>query len=82
MSKPIPGRGGERNEQTGGEILPTHIYRTEGKRRWGLLLGLVIFRLVTPPLQLGVMGPYPVRGVWFPSPLLLEGTNRIQNCRL
>jgi hypothetical protein len=41
----------------------------------GLLLGLVLFKLVVPPLQLVVVGPYLVRGgVWFPNHLLLVGT--------
>jgi hypothetical protein len=44
----------------------------------GLLLGLVLFRLVVPPLQPRVVGPYPVRGVWFPNRLPLEGTAHIQ----
>jgi hypothetical protein len=47
----------------------------------GLLLGLVPFRLVAPPLRPGVVGPYSVRGVWFPSRLQLEETRRIQNFR-
>jgi hypothetical protein len=46
--------------QTCGEILHAHIYHNEGKRRCGLLLGLVLFRLVTPPLQPGVVESYPV----------------------
>jgi hypothetical protein len=41
--------------------------------------GSVLFRLVAPPHQLGVVGTYPVLGVWFSSHLLLEGTSRIQN---
>jgi hypothetical protein len=43
----------------------------------GLLPGLVLSRLVAPPLQPGVVGPYPIQGVWFPSRLLQEGTSRI-----
>jgi hypothetical protein len=39
-----------------------------------VLPGLVLFRLVVPPLQSGVVGPYPVRGIWFPRNFLLEGT--------
>jgi hypothetical protein len=69
MPGPVPGRGGE--------ILLAHVYRNEGKRRCGLLPSLVRFRLVPRPLQLGVVGPYSVRGVWFPSHLLLEGTDHI-----
>jgi hypothetical protein len=51
----------------------------EGKRWLGLLLGLVLFRLVAPPLQPGVVGPYLAWGVWFLSHLLLGGTGSIQN---
>jgi hypothetical protein len=40
----------------------------------GLLPGLVLFELVVPPLQPGVVGPYPVQGVWFPSHLQLVRT--------
>jgi hypothetical protein len=43
----------------------------------GLLPGLVHFRLVAPHFQPWVMGLYPVWGIWFPSHLLLEGTDRI-----
>jgi hypothetical protein len=32
-----------------------------------------------PALQPEVVGPYPVRGVWFPSRLPLDGTDCIQN---
>jgi hypothetical protein len=32
------------------------------------------FKLVVLPLQPGEVGPYPVRGTYFPSRLLLEGT--------
>jgi hypothetical protein len=47
--------------------------------RWhGLLLSLVLFKLMVPPLQLGVVERYPIRGVWFPSRLLLVGTCRNQ----
>jgi hypothetical protein len=49
------------------------------KRKRGLLLGLVLFSLVVPPLQPRVVGLYLVWGVWFPSRLPLEGTGRIQN---
>jgi hypothetical protein len=41
--------------------------------------GFISFRLVAPPLLQGVVGSYPVRGVWFPSYLMLEGASRIQN---
>jgi hypothetical protein len=36
--------------------------------------GLVLFKLVVPPFQPGVVGPYPVRRIWFPYRLSLEGT--------
>jgi hypothetical protein len=49
-----------------------------GKCWRGLRPGLVLFMLVTPPLQAGVVGPYPVRGAWFSSHVPLEGTGRIQ----
>jgi hypothetical protein len=32
---------------------------------------------VTPPLQPGVVGPYPVRDAWFPGRLLLVETSHI-----
>jgi hypothetical protein len=60
MPGPILGQGGRRNGQTGGEILPAHVYHNEGKRRYGLLPGLVHFRFMAPPLQPRVVGPYPV----------------------
>jgi hypothetical protein len=41
--------------------------------------GFIFFRLVAPPLLPGVMGPYPVSSACFPSHLLLEGTDHIQN---
>jgi hypothetical protein len=72
-----PSRGGRWNGQIGGKILPAHIYHNEEKRLCGLLLGLVLFRFMAPPLQPGVVGPDLVWGVWFPSCFLLEGTDRI-----
>jgi hypothetical protein len=36
------------------------------KHKHGLQLRLVLFRLVAPPLQPGVVGLYLVRGVWSP----------------
>jgi hypothetical protein len=33
--------------------------------------------LEVPPLQPRVVGPYPIRGAWFPSHLPLEGTSHI-----
>jgi hypothetical protein len=63
MPGPILDRGGRWAGQTGCKILHAHIYRDEEKCRCVLFLGLVLFRLVAPPLQLGVVGPYPIRGV-------------------
>jgi hypothetical protein len=79
MPRPVPGRGGRRNGQTCGEILPAHIYHNEEKQRCQFLLGSDLFRLVDPPLQPGLVEPYPVRGVWFPSHFRLEGTSHIHN---
>jgi hypothetical protein len=79
MPGPIPRRGGRQARQTGSKILPAHAYRNEEERWCGLLSGSVLFRLVAPPLQLRVVGPYLVQCVWFPSRLLLNGTGHIQN---
>jgi hypothetical protein len=49
------------------------------KLRHGSFLGLLLFRLVAPPLQPRVVGPYLVRGLWFPDLFPLEGTDHIQN---
>jgi hypothetical protein len=40
--------------------------------------GFSFFRLVAPPLQPVVVGPYLVQDVWFPSRLPLEGISHIQ----
>jgi hypothetical protein len=48
---------------TGDKILPTRDYRNEKKQWCGLLSDLVLFRLVAPPLQAGVVGLYLVQGV-------------------
>jgi hypothetical protein len=69
MPDPILGQGGRQTGQTGGKILPAHIYHNEEGRRCVLLPGSVLFSLVASPLQLGVVRSYPVRGVWFPSHL-------------
>jgi hypothetical protein len=45
---------------TDGEILLTRGHRDESKDRNGSGPDLVLFRLVVPPLQSGVVGPYPV----------------------
>jgi hypothetical protein len=79
MPVPVPGRGGRRAKQTGGKILPAYIYRNKEERWCGLLPGSVLFRLVAPPLQPVLVGSYLVRGVWFHSRLLLEGTGYIHN---
>jgi hypothetical protein len=44
-----------------------------------LLPGFVLFRLVAPPLQPGVVGTYLAWGVWLSSHLLPEGIDHIQN---
>jgi hypothetical protein len=72
-----PGRGERRSGLTGDEILPAHDYHNTGKCLRGLLLGLVLFKLVAPPLQPRVVESYSIHGVWFPSHLLLEGSGRI-----
>jgi hypothetical protein len=69
----------EAKQADSGEILPAHVYHNEGKRRCEFLLGLVLFRLMSLPLQPRVVVPYLVWGAWFPSGLLLERTGRIQN---
>jgi hypothetical protein len=79
MPEPIPGQGGRRVRQTGGEIVSAHVYHNEEERWCRLLPGSVLFRLVAPPLQPKVVESYLVRGVWFPNHLLLEGTCCIQN---
>jgi hypothetical protein len=63
---------------TGDEILSAHDFRDEGECWCGWLSGLILFRLVIPPLHLGVVGSYLIRGAWFPSRFLLNGTDRIQ----
>jgi hypothetical protein len=47
--------------QMGGEILFVHSYRDGREDRYGSGMGLVLFRLVIPPLQLGGVGPYLAR---------------------
>jgi hypothetical protein len=56
MLRLVPGQGERWNGLTDGKILPDHDYCNEGKRWCGLLSGLVLFRLVAPPLQPGVVG--------------------------
>jgi hypothetical protein len=58
--------------------LPTTIIN-EGKGWRGLLSDFVLFRLVALTLQPRVVGTYLAWGVWFPSHLLLEGTDHIHN---
>jgi hypothetical protein len=71
-------RGMGQTGLTGGKFFPTHGFQGGGKCCCGSLLGLVIFRFVVPPLQLGVIGPYLIWGTWFSNRLPLEGTDRIQ----
>jgi hypothetical protein len=61
-------------ELIGNEILPTHGCQDGGKGLVRIAPGSSFFRLVVSPLQSGVVGPYPVRGMWFPSLLPLERT--------
>jgi hypothetical protein len=70
------------SEQTDGEILPVHGYRDGRVDRYRSFSGLVLFSLVVPLLQLGVVGPYLIWGAWFPSRLPLEGTGHIWIFRL
>jgi hypothetical protein len=62
--------------QTCGEIMSIRGYHDWREDQYELFLGLVLFRLVTHPLQSRVVGPY--LDAWFPNHLLLEGTDRIQ----
>jgi hypothetical protein len=73
------GSGREAGQADSWEILPAHVYHNEEERLYRLLMGSVLFRLVAHPLQPRVVGPYPVWVVWFPSRLLLEETDHIQN---
>jgi hypothetical protein len=63
MLRLILGQGGRQARHTGGKILPAHVYCDEEERWCGLLRGSVLFRLVAPPLQAAVVGPYLVQGV-------------------
>jgi hypothetical protein len=45
-----------------GKIMPAHGYQNGGSDWCGLLPSRVLFRLVVPPLQSGVMEPYLVCG--------------------
>jgi hypothetical protein len=63
--------------QTCGEILHVRDYPDKREDQYELFLSLILFRLVAPPLQPGVVGPYLIYGAWFPSHLPLEGTSRI-----
>jgi hypothetical protein len=56
----------------GSEILFVHSHRG-GREVWYRLgSSLVLFRLMVPPLQSEVVGPYSVWSTWFPSRLPLE----------
>jgi hypothetical protein len=48
--------------QVSGKILLARGYRDGRENRYRSGSGLVLFRLMVPPLQLEVMGPYLVRG--------------------
>jgi hypothetical protein len=49
-------------------------WRSDGH---GSFPGLVLFRLVTPPLQPKVVGHFLAQGVWFHNHLPLEGIDHI-----
>jgi hypothetical protein len=71
------GEGGGLDKHVAKSYLPTS---TIMRKRDGVdCFQILFFRLVTPSLQLGVVRSYLVRGVWFLSHLLLEGTDRIYN---
>jgi hypothetical protein len=69
-------------------ILGTRIEASvSSSQNWGMTRGKVLahitpgfsfFKLVAPPLQLGVVEPYLVWGAWFPSHVSLEGIGSIQ----
>jgi hypothetical protein len=63
---------------TGGEFLPAYYYDNRGVHWHGLLPDLVLSKLVVPPLQPRMVGPYPICDVWFPNGLLLVGTGHNQ----
>jgi hypothetical protein len=48
-------------------------YQDGGRDYCRLLPGRVLFRSIVPPLQLGMVEPYPVQSKWFHSHLPLEG---------
>jgi hypothetical protein len=73
--------GGRTVRQTVKSCLSTHIIGWKKCKR-ELLLGLVLFGFVAPPLRSRVVGLYLIGGVWFLSHLLLEGSGRIQNFEL
>jgi hypothetical protein len=68
------GLGERRNGLRGGKILPAYVYHNRGMHWRELVLGLVLFKLVAPPFQSGMVESYPVHDVWFPSHLLLVET--------
>jgi hypothetical protein len=61
--KILLGLGERQNGWTLGEILPTHDYCNRGVRWRGSIPRFSSSKLVVPPLQLGVVGPYPMWGV-------------------
>jgi hypothetical protein len=70
-------RGGRRDSQTCGEILPTHAHRMVEKCKHGLLLGLLLGGPSSSHFNLEWWGSG--MGSMFSSRLPLEGTGRIQN---
>jgi hypothetical protein len=63
MLRPVPSLEGRQVGQIGGKILPSHVCHNEEERWCVLLPGSALFRLMAHPLQPGVVGSYPVRGV-------------------
>jgi hypothetical protein len=58
-----PGWEGEAERADDDEILLTHDYCNGGTCWRGLFPGLILFRLVVPPLQIGVVKPYLIQGI-------------------
>jgi hypothetical protein len=61
---PSLGRRERLGGQSSGEILTAHINRKVEKQWHGLLLGLILFKLVAPPLQSGVVVSFFWYGVY------------------
>jgi hypothetical protein len=73
MPEPVPGRGGRQNGQTGGEILPAHVYHNEGKRMCGLFLGILLFLVGGPSSSARSGGAISSMGCVVPQPFAAGG---------